>query len=213
MKKTAAIIGAGGLVGSHLLELLLQNDEYDVVIALVRRPLSIEHPKLQQQIVDFSQPDSWELKADDVFSCLGTTIAKAKTKENFKAIDFGIPLSVAQKAKASGSGGFYLVSSMGADVHSSIYYARVKGELDEEIQKLNFAKTGIFKPSMLLGPRTEFRFGELIGQKLMKWLAFLIPVKYKAVDAKLVAKAMLYHALKGKEGCSIIENPEILKQV
>lgn len=213
MKRTAAIIGAGGLVGGHLLELLLRNDEYSNVIALVRRPLVIEHPKLKQQVVDFSKPDSWQLKADDVFSCLGTTIAKAKTKENFKAIDFGIPLSVAQKAKATGSTGFYLVSSMGADANSRIFYSRVKGELDEEIKKLHFAKTGIFKPSMLLGPRTEFRLGELIGQKLMKWLSFLIPLKYKAVDSKLVAKAMLFHALNGKEGCSIIENPEILKQV
>jgi uncharacterized protein YbjT (DUF2867 family) len=211
MSKTAAIIGAGGLVGSQLLNLLLNSDEYSHVIALLRKPLAVEHPKLEQRIVDFALPDSYAFSADDVFSCLGTTIAIAKTKENFKSIDYGIPLSVAQKAKEGGSTGFFLVSAMGADAGSGIFYSRVKGELDEAVKKLQFAKTGIFRPSMLLGQRKEFRFGELIGKKIMQGLRFLIPDKYKGIQAEQVAKAMLHLAISGENGCHVIENGEMLK--
>lgn len=211
MSKTAAIIGAGGLVGSQLLNLLLNSDEYSHVIALLRKPLAVEHPKLEQRIVDFALPDSYAFRADDVFSCLGTTIAIAKTKENFKSIDYGIPLSVAQKAKEGGSTGFFLVSAMGADAGSGIFYSRVKGELDEAVKKLQFAKTGIFRPSMLLGQRKEFRFGELIGKKIMQGLRFLIPDKYKGIQAEQVAKAMLHLAISGENGCHVIENGEMLK--
>jgi uncharacterized protein YbjT (DUF2867 family) len=211
MSKTAAIIGAGGLVGSQLLNLLLNSDEYSHVIALLRKPLAVEHPKLEQRIVDFALPDSYAFRADDVFSCLGTTITIAKTKENFKSIDYGIPLSVAQKAKEGGSTGFFLVSAMGADAGSGIFYSRVKGELDEAVKKLQFAKTGIFRPSMLLGQRKEFRFGELIGKKIMQGLRFLIPDKYKGIQAEQVAKAMLHLAISGENGCHVIENGEMLK--
>lgn len=211
MSKTAAIIGAGGLVGSQLLNLLLNSDEYSHVIALLRKPLAVEHPKLEQRIVDFALPDSYAFSADDVFSCLGTTIAIAKTKENFKSIDYGITLSVALKANEGGSTGFFLVSAMGADAGSGIFYSRVKGELDEAVKKLQFAKTGIFRPSMLLGQRKEFRFGELIGKKIMQGLRFLIPDKYKGIQAEQVAKAMLHLAISGENGCHVIGNAEMLK--
>lgn len=207
--KTAAIAGASGLVGSHLLRLLLQENEYGKVIALVRKPLPLTHPKLEQRVVDFNDPESLKTGADDVFSCLGSTIAKAGSQEKFREIDHDYPLNLAKVSKAEGATGFYIVSAAGADSRSSIFYSRVKGELDDTLNGMDFTRLGIFRPSMLLGDRQEFRLGEKIGKVLMQWLSFIIPSKWKAVQAETVAKAMLQFALSRDAGTHIIANAAI----
>lgn len=209
--KTAAIAGASGLVGSHLLALLLEQQDYGKVIALVRKPLPVAHPKLEQQVVDFNDPETLKTGADDVFSCLGTTIAKAGSQEKFREIDHDYPLNLAKAAMAGGATGFYIVSAAGADSHSSIFYSRVKGELDNTLSGMGFARLGIFRPSMLLGDRQEFRLGEKIGKMLMQGLAFMIPAKWKAVHAATVARAMLKFALGEEQGTRIIDNADIRK--
>lgn len=207
--KTAAIAGASGLVGSHLLSLLLQNSEYEKVIALVRNPLPLTHPKLEQRVVNFNDPETLKTGADDIFSCLGTTIAKAGSQAKFREIDHDYPLNLAKAGKTEGATGFYIVSAAGADSRSSIFYSRVKGELDDTLSGMGFTKLGIFRPSMLLGDRQEFRLGEKIGKALMQCLSFMIPAKWKAVQAATVANAMLRFALSRDTGTQIIANAAI----
>lgn len=207
--KTAAIAGASGLVGSELLRILLESDKYDKVIALVRNLLPLDHPKLVQQQVDFENPDTLITGADDVYSCLGTTIAKAGSKPAFIKVDYEFPLALAKISLKHGASGFFIVSSMGSDPNSGIFYARVKGELDRDLEALGFKALGIFRPSMLLGPRAEFRLGEKIWKGLMIGLDFMIPAKWKAVQARDVARAMYVFANSGKHGTHIIPNQEI----
>ncbi|MCC7297220.1 MAG: NAD(P)H-binding protein [Bacteroidia bacterium] len=210
-EKTAIIAGASGQVGGYLLTKLLNSDEYQNVIALIRQPLEITHPKLQQLQVDFEQLNTLQIQGNDVFCCMGTTIKKAKTQENFKHIDYGYPLQLAKTMFQNGATKFMLVSSMGADTKSSIFYARVKGELEKDVAEIPYKTIGIFRPSMLLGPRKEKRMGEQIGKILMRFFAFIIPAKYKAVHAEKVAESMLQFAQKDLLGAHIILNPEILK--
>jgi uncharacterized protein YbjT (DUF2867 family) len=211
--KTAIIAGASGQVGGYLLDRLLNSENYARVIALVRKPLNVQHPKLQQIEVDFSKPDSLKVAGTDVFCCLGTTIKKAKTKENFAAVDYGYPMALAHQTKEAGAKRFFSVSSMGASMNSSIFYARVKGELEEDLKKTGFDCIAIFRPSMLLGPRKESRIGESIGKFLMQVFAVVIPAKYKGVHADQVAAAMCRLAETSPSGIHLVENPEILKAI
>jgi len=208
--KTAIIAGASGQIGNYLLHDLLESKQYEKVIALVRNPLGISHPKLQEIKVDFTNPDTLKIKADDVFCCLGTTIKTANTKENFKAVDYGYPMALAQATLASGASRFFVVSSAGTSLDSSIFYAKVKAEMERDLQKIGFNALYIFKPSMLLGPRKEFRFGELMGKFFMQILAPLIPKKYKGVQASKVAESMLHCANTSPEGVHFIDNEQIL---
>lgn len=204
------IAGASGQVGGFLLTQLLASNAYDKVISMGRRKTGLSHPKLEEVVVDFEQPETLNIPADDVFCCLGTTIKKAGSQEQFKKVDYGYPIALASHTLAAGACCFLVVSSMGTDINSRIFYSRVKGEMEADISKMGFKKTGIFRPSMLLGPRKEFRLGELIGKAMMQAFAFIIPTKYKGVQASQVAKAMLNFALSDKTGLHIIENPEIL---
>lgn len=210
MGKTALIAGASGQVGGYLLALLLQSDTYDKVISIGRKNLEITNPKLQQIIVDFDNPDTLKIEANDVFCCLGTTIKKAKTKERFRQVDYGYPMALARETLAAGATRFMVISSMGSALDSAIFYAKVKAEMERDLSTLPFISLGIFKPSMLLGPRKEFRFGELIGKFFMQVFAFIIPIKYKGVHAATVAKAMLHYANSTIKGTQIILNAEIL---
>jgi uncharacterized protein YbjT (DUF2867 family) len=209
--KTAVIAGATGLVGSSLLQKLLEQDAYAKVIALLRKPINLQHPKLEQKIVDFGKPETFDIQGDDFFSCLGTTIAKAGSQEVFKQVDLEYPKALALMAKAKGYTGFYLISAVGASASSTIFYSRVKGQLDDFVQQLGFEKLGIFRPSMLLGKRSEFRMGEFIAKYLMLLFHYLTPLKYRGIEAKRVAKCMIFHALNGSSGNRIIENAEMLK--
>lgn len=207
----ALIAGATGLVGNLLLDQLLKEEGYERIIALSRKPLPRSHARLVNLVVDFDQLDARapELKADDIFCCLGTTIRQAGSQEAFRKVDHDYPLSLARVTKGQGARQFLLVTAMGSDKSSSIFYNRVKGEVEEAIGNLGFASYHIFQPSMLLGERAEQRTGESVGKKVMVALDFLIPKKYKAIEAVRVARGMLCIALKNQPGRHVHASAEL----
>ncbi|WP_144475153.1 NAD-dependent epimerase/dehydratase family protein [Cytobacillus oceanisediminis] len=215
--KTALIAGATGLIGKELLQFLLNGNEYDKVIAIVRRPVGIDHPKLDERIVDFNQLEQRKqlFTADDVFCCLGTTIKKAKTKEAMWKIDVEYPISIATLASSEGAKKFLLVSSMNADPESAFFYPRMKGKLEEEIKQIPFETTAIFRPSLLLGEREEFRFGERTAAAIFSKLPFLFtgPLrKYKAIEGRTVASAMYRVAQKNDKGLTVYPS-ELIQEI
>ena len=212
--RTALLLGASGLIGGHCLALLLRDEAYDQVIALVRKPLSITHPKLTQHGVDFDrlQDFAYLLKADDVFCCLGTTIKKAGSQEAFRKVDFTYAHETAQLAANNGATQFLLVSSLGADAKSSVFYSRIKGEIEAAISALNFASVSIFHPSLLLGERAEFRLGERFAEPIAKALSFFLIGrlrKYRAIEARTVAAAMIKIAKAQIQGVNVYESDRI----
>ena len=214
--RTALIVGATGLVGKQCLYQLLEEKEYIKVVALVRKEMTIKHHKLEQVIVNFDELEKYEnaMKVDDVFCCLGTTIAVAKTQENFRKVDYDYPLRVAELALKNGAKQYMLVSSMGASKTSTIFYSRVKGELEESVAKLGYPSFHVFRPSILMGERIEFRFGEIIGKYLFKVVGPLMQgplAKYRAVNGIVVAKAMVRMAIKNISGNHIHLSDEIQK--
>jgi uncharacterized protein YbjT (DUF2867 family) len=171
-----------------------------------RRKTPLENPKLTQEIVDFSKEPP--TRADDVFCCLGTTIKKAGSQAAFRAVDYYAVLSLAK----AGGARFFLVSSLGADARSAVFYSRVKGEIEASAAQLPFEAVFILRPSLLLGDRGEFRLKEKIAEAAMFLLKpFLLgPLrKYRAIEAEVVAKAMLALARSGRKGVNILESDEI----
>jgi len=212
--KSALLVGASGLVGGHCLQFLLEESSYTRVAVLVRRPLSITHDKLAQHIVDFSELETLGecLTADDVYCCLGTTIKKARTKEAFRKVDFDYPIKIAALTQHCGANQFLIVTSLGADPHSRIFYNRVKGEVEEAIRKISFTTINIFHPSLLLGERAEHRTGEKAGAFIMSGLKYVLvgPLKkYRAIQARDVAKAMVQIAQKNLKGVNIFDSKQI----
>lgn len=213
--KTAILLGATGLVGSELLKLLLAEDSvYDCVIIFVRKATEVTSEKLTQHIIDFDKIDDYSdlIVGDDLFCCLGTTIKKAKTQENFKKVDFEYPVRFAQIGKANGVKHFLLVSSIEANAQSSVFYTRTKGELEQAIGNIDFASASVFRPSALVGNRSEFRLGERLGIFLMHILSFLMIGKlrkYKSIKATQVAMAMYNVAQQNNVGFKIYESDEM----
>jgi uncharacterized protein YbjT (DUF2867 family) len=187
--------GATGLVGGHVLRRLLAHPSYSRVEVLVRRELPIRVPKLIQHIVDFEHLDAG--LADDVFCCLGTTIAKAGSQEAFRHVDHDYPLALARLGKAAGTQQFLMVSSLGADARSSVFYLRVKGETERDIAATGLPKVVFMRPSFLFGERLEQRTGERAAAFIGRMIAPLLvgPLrKYGPIHADDVAAAMLYAA-------------------
>ena len=209
MSKTAALIGATGLIGNHLLAELLNDPFYDTVRVLIRRPFEFSHPKLEKKIVDFNDGDSLLLalaNSDAVFCAIGTTQRKVKgDKQAYRKVDYDIPVNTALFCKMTGCQTFVLVSSVGANSKSNNFYLKLKGEVEDEVKAAGLRSVHIMRPSMLLGDRKEFRPGEKIGKGVMTVLKFLIPSKYKPIHAKEVAEAMLAVAKKNKEGFFVYE--------
>jgi uncharacterized protein YbjT (DUF2867 family) len=211
--KTALVAGSTGLIGKQLLQLLLNSSRYDRVTAITRADLPIQHPKLTQLKIDFTKLEHYkkDLVGDDVFCCLGTTMAKARTKEKFIEADYTYPLELAMISSQNGARQFLLVSALGANKDASIFYNRVKGELDEAVTRVKFQAIHIFRPSLLLGPRTERRPGEDAAKVVYKIFGFLMPVKYKAIDSYKVAMAMLQFAAREERGIFIHDSGELQK--
>src|SRR6186997_3113999 len=210
---TGSLVGATGLIGSHLLQQLLNDPYFETVRILIRRPLDITHPKLEKKIVDFNDSDSLLIalsNSDVVFCAIGSTMKKVKgDKEAYRKIDFDIPVKLARFCKMTGCEKFILVSSAGANSKSSNFYQRLKGEADEAVKSVGLKTVHIMRPSLLLGERKEFRLGENIGKAIMTSLSFLIPAKYKAIQGKDVAKVMASLAKKNDQGIFLHENREI----
>ena len=209
--KTALLAGGTGLIGSQLLKMLTEDSRYAKVKCLTRNNLSIFHEKIESIKTDGSnlKEIADQLHADDVFCCLGTTIKKARTEEAFRKIDFEYPLLLAGLCQARGAKQFLLISSLGADPSSSVFYNKVKGEVENAIDSLGYSSLHIFRPSLLLGPRPEERSGEDAAKIFFKLFGFLIPVKYKAIDSKKVANAMLHMAKKEQTGKYIHESKSL----
>ncbi|QCR24435.1 oxidoreductase [Pontibacter sp. SGAir0037] len=214
--RTALIAGASGLVGGHCLNYLLSSDRYSQVISVGRRELPLINPKLEQLVVDFDNLKRFasELAADDIYCCLGTTIKKAGSQDAFYKVDHTYVVQLANITANRQASQFLVVSAMGADAGSSLFYNRVKGEMEADIVKNSFTSVQIFRPSLLLGDRPEKRLGEAIGAAIMKPLSSLMigPLKkYRPIQGETVAKAMLQAASREQPGIHIYPSDQIEK--
>ena len=206
--KKALVVGGTGLVGKQLIELLLADDRYTVV-ALVRKPLPIINKKLTTILFDFDNPVKTLVVADEIFCCLGTTIKTAGSKPAFYKVDYEYVLMIARAGYDNGVRKFALVSSMGANKYSGIFYNKTKGAIEEAVTSTGYENIFIFRPSILLGKRSEFRLGEMVGKFLMTSLAFALPKKYQPIEARQVAAAMVSSMNSGKTGLHILESDSI----
>ncbi|MCG2419974.1 NAD(P)H-binding protein [Aequorivita sp. F47161] len=197
--KSAIILGATGLTGSILLEKLLTDASFEKIKLFSRSSVENNSPKIEEHLIDMFQLEahSEAFKADVVFCCIGTTKAKTPDKEIYKKIDYGIPVAAAKLAKQNGIEKFIVISALGADEKSSIFYNKVKGEMERDVLQQNIENTYILQPSLIVGDRNESRLGEEIATFFMKTIGFLIPKKYKMIKAETIAKAMLVLAKDG----------------
>lgn len=209
--KTAIVIGATGLVGEELVNQLIESKEYDVIKLFVRKPAGIVHPKIEEEIINFDQPESWTslVVGDVLFSTLGTTIKTAKTKENQYRVDFTYQYEFAKAASANGVPVYVLVSSLGANAKSAVFYSRMKGELDEAVAKLSFRRSVIFRPSILDGNRKEKRPMEKISLAIMRRLSRVVMKQYRPTPVDLLATKMIEESHNSGSGLRIIEGLDI----
>lgn len=214
MARTALLLGASGLIGGHCMEQLLADPEYTQVTVLVRQPLPQSHARLTQRVVNFDRlhEAADAFRVTDVFCCLGTTIKTAGSQEAFRRVDFTYPTESARLAWQQGATQFLLVSSLGADAKSRVFYSRTKGEVERAIAASELTSVQIFRPSLLLGQRTEIRTGERFAEKVGRALSvFLLgPLrKYRPIEAQAVATAMIAIAKQQQPGLHIYESDRI----
>lgn len=195
MGQTAIILGATGLTGSHLLDILLNDSFYERVIVFGRNSVNKTHPKLEEHITDLLAFENSEelFKADVVFCCIGTTKAKTPDSAKYKSIDYGIPVNAAKLCKKNNVPCFVVMSSLGANTDSNITYNRIKGEMEAAVLEQKVPNTYILQPSLILGDRNEKRQGESIAKSLMTLLSPLMigPLKvYKPIQSETIARAM-----------------------
>jgi uncharacterized protein YbjT (DUF2867 family) len=220
LQNTFAVIGSTGLVGSHIVGLLKEENASQKIRLLVRRPVEFSHPKLEIKLVNFEGYESLKLAiagCNVVFCAVGTTQSKVKGDQLlYRKIDYDIPVNAARACLETGGSSFLLVSSVGADSNSKNFYLRLKGEVEEAVQKFPIKSISMFRPSMLLGNRKDFRLGERIGQSGMKLIAPLLASKwrkYKAIEARDVAAAMIEASKQNKEGFIVYEYDEMKRSI
>ncbi|HSM48139.1 MAG TPA: NAD(P)H-binding protein [Draconibacterium sp.] len=208
---SANVIGATGLVGKQLVQQLLDEEHFSKVRIFVRRETGLKHPKLEQQIIDFAKTETWTklLTGDVLFSALGTTLKQSGSKEKQYEIDFTFNLNFAQKAKENGIQNYVLVSSVGANSKSGIFYTRMKGELDEAVAKIGFRNLVILRPASLTGPRENRRMAEEISIPVLNLLTRFVMKNYRPISDETVAKAMINAVLNKNESKTIYEGSEV----
>ena len=214
--KTAVLLGASGLVGGYCLQTLLADSRYARIVLLGRRELvAARHPRLAQKVVDFDALAQADFAGtDEVFCALGTTMRKAGSQQGFLRVDVDYPLSAARLSRQAGAKQFLLVSSVGADAAAKNFYLKTKGQLEQEIGKLGFKALHVFRPSLLLGKREEFRLGERIAMATLPLLNFAMAGRlrrYRAIPAASVGKAMVAAARQEKSGMFVYEYEAIRK--
>lgn len=198
-QKTAILLGATGLTGNLLLQLLLKDKRYVKIILFSRSSSGIVDPKIKEHLGDVVNLNAFknDFKADEVFCCIGTTKAKTRDKELYKKIDFGIPTKAAKLCKENGINTLVIISALGANSKSNIFYNRIKGEMEDAVLQLQIPKTHILQPSLIGGKREEKRIGEWIFKQLMR-VANLVMAgplkKYKSIHPNDIAKAMVWLA-------------------
>ncbi len=212
--QTVLLAGATGLVGSYCLKQLLEEPACKQVIALSRQPLAVAHEKLENKVVDFERLEETlrGVKADALFCCLGTTMKKARTREAFIHVDHDYPVQLARWASDHGVKQFLLVSAIGADAKSKVFYNRVKGETERDISGLSIPAITFFRPSLLLGARSERRRREEAAAWFFRFTGFLFRGRlaaYKPNQAAQVAAAMLASARQGRPGLYIVPAQEM----
>ena len=196
--RVAAIAGATGLTGHYVLNRLLDDGGFDPVLAVLRKPMHRNHPRLREKVVEFDSLSALAPAHIDIaFCCLGTTIRKAGSKEAFRKVDHNYVLAFAKWARDNGAKHLLLVSSVSASPDSGNFYLRVKGETERDLEQLGFEWLDIFQPSFLLGNRAESRPGERIGQAVIQAVEFALagPLeRYRGISGATVAQAMLARA-------------------
>lgn len=193
--KRALVFGATGLTGHHLTQQLLANTNYREIICVNRQPMNVNHERLTELIDDYSDLQNLKINSpiDDVFCCIGTTIKKAGSKENFKKVDLDLPVAIAKLAADKKAEKLLVVSSIGAKAKSGNFYLRTKGEMEQQVLQTEGLLKTIVRPSMLLGGRSEKRTAESLGQLVMKAISFLMIGKlrkYRPIQAADLARAM-----------------------
>ncbi len=210
--KSALVIGATGLTGSLLLALLLESSAFHIVHVYARRTLGLQHPKLQEHLIDFDQYQG-TVQADTLFCCLGTTIKKVKTKDAFKKVDLEYPIKFARLQFGAGTKKMMVISAMGASANSSFFYSRVKAEMEAALQEIGFEQLTIFRPALITGNRLEHRSGEKIAIIIYGWInPFLVGSlrKYRSIPAAHIAQSMVAHALlENEKGTTILLSDKI----
>lgn len=197
INKTAILFGASGLVGSQLLQQLLKDNRYNTIICYVRGPLNIYHPKLLEKEFDFLEMEGFNptiASSTDIFCCLGTTIKKAGTQEEFRKVDFELPVKIGKVAHAAGIENYIVISSIGANKNSRNFYLRTKGEMETAIFGIGIKNLHFVRPSLLMGERKEYRLGERLAQVLSPVMNVLLIgklKKYRSISSLTVARAML----------------------
>jgi uncharacterized protein YbjT (DUF2867 family) len=199
MTKTAIILGASGATGGEVLQLLLADDRYSKVKLFSRSPIDSNNPKVEEHIINMFDLDKYtaSFTADDVFCCIGTTKAKTPDKNTYYKIDYGIPATAAKLAKANGVANFIVVSAIGADKDSSIFYNRTKGQIEEAVLKENIANTHLLQPSLIVAKRKDSRVMEKLASGFMQLLNPLLfggAAKFKSIKASAIAKTMVWLA-------------------
>ncbi len=193
----AVVVGATGLVGAELVRLLLADARFAAVATLIRRPGGVAHPKLEEHVVDFHAPGAWAplVRGDALFSALGTTIGAAGSQAAQYRVDHGYQHAAARAARANGVPTFVLVSAAGASPRSRIFYSRMKGELERDVEALGFERTRILRPGMLDGERREHRTGERVALAVLRPLAPALPAPLRPIHAAFVARAAIAAAI------------------
>ncbi|MBC9249246.1 nucleoside-diphosphate sugar epimerase [Pseudomonas alcaligenes] len=199
------LAGATGLTGEHLLDRLLSEPTISRVLAPSRRPLA-EHPHLDNPVGELAELlPALQGPIDAAFCCLGSTIKQAGSQEAFRAIDFELVLSFARRARELGARHLLVISALGADANSSVFYNRVKGDMEAALRAMDWPQLTIARPSLLLGARQEPRIGELLAAPFMRWL----PGKYRGIEAAALARALWRLALEEGDSVRLVESDEL----
>jgi len=206
------VIGATGAVGKDLVQLLIDDSSVERVDIFVRREVKISAAKLVVHVIDFDHPETWasQLQGDVLFSCLGTTIKAAGSQENQWKVDYTYQYEAAKAAKANGVKTYVLVSSVGANAKSKVFYTKMKGALDDAVQELGFEGCFILRPPSLIRKGSN-RFGEKVGIVALKvFNAIGLLRSFTPMRTEDVAAAMIRLAKSGRQGVEIIDSQEIL---
>lgn len=204
MKKRAIVIGATGLIGSSLVDILCEDDYFYSVKVVVRRSIDISHPKVSVHVIDFENQEEFKEVMKDseiVFCAIGTTLKSVKgDMDAYIKVDYDIPVNAAKYCKEWGGSHFAVVSSLGADSSKSNFYLKMKGEMEDAVSSVGIQSLHIFRPSLLLGKRSESRFIEDMGQLLMPLISFLLPKNIRPINGRVVAQAMVNAVKSDKYG-------------